>query len=176
MKRINVVGTSGSGKSTFARELAHLLQFDYVEMDELYWKDNWVESNDEELTLAIEKALNKEKWVLDGNYNRMQSIKWKKIDTLIWLDYPFYIVFFRVVKRALIRSVTRKKLWNTNNFETFSKLFSKNSIVLWMITSYPQMKKRYLAIFENSNILPNVKKIRLTSPQMAKRFLEEMKK
>lgn len=176
MKRINVVGTSGSGKSTFARELANLLQFDYIEMDQLYWKDNWVESNDEEFLEAIKNALNKEEWVLDGNYNRMQFVKWKQLDTLIWLDYPFYIVFFRALKRALKRVVTKEKLWKTNNYETFSLLFSKYSIVLWTITSYPQMKKRYLAIFENSNILPNVNKIRLTSPQLAKCFLEEMKK
>ncbi|HDY8086621.1 TPA: (d)CMP kinase, partial [Vibrio vulnificus] len=33
MKRINVIGTSGSGKSTFSRQLASKLKYPYLEMD-----------------------------------------------------------------------------------------------------------------------------------------------
>jgi len=43
MRRINVVGTSASGKSTFARMLAQKLQLDYIELDDLFWLDDWQE-------------------------------------------------------------------------------------------------------------------------------------
>lgn len=48
MKRINVVGTSGSGKSTFSQMLAETLEYPHLEMDAIYWKPNWQESSDDE--------------------------------------------------------------------------------------------------------------------------------
>ena len=47
MKRINVVGTSASGKSTFSKALAQKLGLSYIELDDLFWLDDWVESTDE---------------------------------------------------------------------------------------------------------------------------------
>jgi len=45
--RINVVGTSGVGKSTLARHLAGRLAVPYIEMDRLYWRENWQGTTDE---------------------------------------------------------------------------------------------------------------------------------
>ena len=41
MKRINVVGTSGSGKSHFSSRLAAKLGVPYIEMDAVFWLPNW---------------------------------------------------------------------------------------------------------------------------------------
>jgi len=75
MKKINVVGTSGSGKSTFSRTLATRLGYPYLEMDAMFWKPNWQESTDEEFFAKLNSALSQERWVLDGNYNRTVDIK-----------------------------------------------------------------------------------------------------
>lgn len=56
-KRINVVGTSGSGKSTFARKLAQTMQLPYIEMDKVFWKPNWVEPSNEEFFLSSVSAV-----------------------------------------------------------------------------------------------------------------------
>ena len=42
MRRINVVGTSGSGKTTIGSALAGRLDVPYVELDALAWKPGWV--------------------------------------------------------------------------------------------------------------------------------------
>jgi adenylate kinase family enzyme len=130
MKRINVVGASGSGKTTFSKELAQKLNIEYIEMDRLYWKNDWRGSSDLELLHSIRCALIGDAWVLDGNYNRTQAVKWKHLDTLIWLDFPFYLVFYRVLKRAIKRAITKEKLWDTNNYENFKLLFAgaKNNL------------------------------------------------
>ena len=73
--RINVLGTSGSGKSTFSKKLADKLNVPYVQLDELFWKPNWTESSDEELFPKLEKAVSSDEWVLDGNYTRTIPIK-----------------------------------------------------------------------------------------------------
>src|SRR5215510_10069151 len=69
-ERINVVGTSGSGKSTFARELAELLNLPCYEMDQLFWKSDWHESSDNELFRKVHEVTSRSRWVLDGNYTR----------------------------------------------------------------------------------------------------------
>ncbi len=70
MKKINVIGTTGSGKSTFSRKLADKLSYPCAHMDELFWKPNWVESSDAEFFPKVESFVSKDSWVLDGNYKR----------------------------------------------------------------------------------------------------------
>ena len=55
-KNINVVGTSASGKSTFSKALAAKLNVKYIEMDELFWKPNWQESNNSEFLPKVQAA------------------------------------------------------------------------------------------------------------------------
>lgn len=55
--KINVVGTSGSGKSTVARQLAQKLAVPYIEMDKLYWRPNWQGASDDEFLHLVEQAL-----------------------------------------------------------------------------------------------------------------------
>jgi energy-coupling factor transporter ATP-binding protein EcfA2 len=73
--KINVIGTSGSGKSTFAKALAQQLAIPYIEMDTLFWKPHWTGSSDAELFEKLEQAISQPSWVLDGNYKRSQPIK-----------------------------------------------------------------------------------------------------
>ncbi len=87
---INVVGTSGSGKSTLARRLAHRLELPWIELDRLYWRPNWQGAPDEAFFAAIAAATATPGWVLDGNYNRSRSVKWRAVDLVIWVDYGFW--------------------------------------------------------------------------------------
>ena len=112
--RINVVGTSGSGKSTVGKRIAERLNVPYIQLDELFWKPNWAESTDEELFPKLEKVLSPDEWVLDGNYNRTTSIKWKRVQMVVYLDLPFRIVFYRIIKRSLRRGIRNEELWHGN--------------------------------------------------------------
>jgi len=47
--RINVIGTSGSGKTTFGREQASTLQIPFIELDTIFWEPDWNEPDDSEL-------------------------------------------------------------------------------------------------------------------------------
>jgi adenylate kinase family enzyme len=53
--KVNVIGTSGSGKSTFLKALACALNIPYVEMDRLHWKPNWTESSDDEFSSHLSR-------------------------------------------------------------------------------------------------------------------------
>ncbi|MFV1948345.1 MAG: hypothetical protein ACC633_00240 [Anaerolineales bacterium] len=87
--KINLVGTSGSGKNVFGKQLAEILNFPFVEMDALYWGPDWTGPTDQDLFSRLRKALDSEDWVLDGNYSRTQDIKWERVEVVIWLDFSF---------------------------------------------------------------------------------------
>jgi adenylate kinase family enzyme len=176
LSRVNVVGTSGSGKSTFSRRLASLLGHPHIEMDRLFWEPNWQQPTDEVFFSRVQKALEIESWVLDGNYSRTEPIKWKSAQTVIWIDLPFATTLWQAVKRALVRSVTREELWpGTGNRESFRKsFFSKDSIILWTISMHSKVRERYAARMQDDS-LKHIQFIRLRSRREVESFFAELK-
>lgn len=174
MKKINVVGTSGSGKSTFSKKLASILKAPYIEMDLLFWGPNWTKTPDEIFFDKVEKELNAtQSWVLDGNYSRTTDLKWKYADTVIWLDYPIWLTTTRVTKRAIQRVWSQEELWpGTGNTESFKNMLSKEGIIWWSMSSYRRNKVKYEKLMQGGGY-PQVKFVRLRSPKEADQFLKD---
>ena len=145
-RRINVVGTSGSGKSTFARRLASMRGIPSIEMDALFWKSNWQESTDEEFLPTVQEALVPDAWVLDGNYTRTLPIKWSRTQAVVFLDLPFHQTVYRVTRRAIQRSLSGAELWQKpGTVETLKgTFFSSDSVIWWAITHYHAKRRKYL--------------------------------
>ena len=101
--KINVVGTSGVGKSTLARRLAQELSLPYIEMDALYWLPEWQGTPDDEFYAKLAAALAAPGWVLDGNYNRIRPVKWRAGDLVVWVDSSFW----RTMRQAIWRAAAR---------------------------------------------------------------------
>lgn len=144
--KINVVGSSGSGKSTLGQHLAQELALPYIELDALFWRPNWTPSPDPAFLAHITHALSAPGWVLDGNYDRTRAVKWASVDVVIWLDLPVWRILIQVLTRTLARSLKGDVLW-AGNRETLRKaLFSRDSILLWAITSLKPIRRRYRAV------------------------------
>lgn len=174
--KINVVGTSGSGKSTLSKQLAARLQVPRIEMDRLYWRPNWQGTPDPALFASLEAALvASSAWVLDGNYNRTRSIKWRYADTVVWLDYGFTRTFCQAVGRAVWRAWHGIELWpGTGNRETFrNSFFSRESIVWWTIKTWRPNRQRYLADMLDPQYA-HIRFIRLRNPREARLFLAQI--
>lgn len=174
LQRVNVVGVSGCGKSTFARALATKLNIPYIEIDQLYWLPNWAEPNDDTFFPLVRQALSADKWVLDGNYDRTMPMKLERMTCWIWIDYSFTRNLFQVIGRTLKRNWRRQELWpNTGNRESLARTFSRHSIILWMLTSRKRTRERYFAR-QSDPRLAGVKHVHLRSPAEAKRFLDRL--
>lgn len=169
--KIVIVGSTGSGKTTLGSKLSKLLDIPHVQLDSLFWKPNWCESTNDEFRAKVEEAVSQDKWIIDGNYARNQDITTGNADTIIWLDYPLYKITFRVLKRSIKRVLTKEPLWH-NNRESFRKLFSKDSIVLFAITSYNRKNSRYRIMINDRST--GVKWIRIRNGREYNKLLDQI--
>ncbi|MGY4570471.1 DNA topology modulation protein [Bradyrhizobium pachyrhizi] len=90
MQRVLVMGSSGSGKSTFARRLSAMTGIPTVSIDALFWKPGWVESGRDEFERRMTEAAREPHWIMDGNYMRHGAgeLRRELSDTIIWFDLP----------------------------------------------------------------------------------------
>lgn len=167
MRRVAVVGTTGAGKSTFARRLAAKLGAPHTELDALHWEANWTPAPD--FAARVREALDRPCWVVDGNYNAVQPLVLERADTVVWLDYSFGTKLWRLFRRTLRRALTREILWGTNR-ETFRKAFlSRDSIFVWFFKTHWRQRRRYEARF--AALPPQVTLLRLSEPDEAEALL-----
>jgi adenylate kinase family enzyme len=149
--RIIVIGTTSSGKSTLAETLSQKLDLNFVELDALFWQPNWVGTPDDEFAAKVDAATRSDRWVVAGNYSRTRPITWPRAQLIIWLDYPFLTVFWRLITRTIRRTWTKELLWGTNvdRFWIHFKLWSDESLVTWLFKTYWRRKREIPVLFEN---------------------------
>ncbi len=143
LKRVSVVGTSCSGKTTFAKSLAQILKIKHVQLDAINFLPNWIERPKEEFLDLVEKEAAADVWVFDGNYTRTREIVWQRATAIVWLNYSFPRTFYRSLKRTTHRVFSREELYSGNR-ETFQKAFmSRDSILFWVLKTYHEKRRRY---------------------------------
>ncbi len=87
-KRIMVIGSPGSGKSTFARKLRDKSGLPLFYLDMIKHKPDRTEISSQEFDMKLMEILRHTEWIIDGNYQRTLDIRMKKADTIILFDLP----------------------------------------------------------------------------------------
>jgi adenylate kinase family enzyme len=145
-----------------------------VELDNLHWGPDWTERSEEEFRALTRTAVAGARWVVDGNYRVVRDIVWPRAGAVVWLNYPFRTVLWRVFVRSLQRMTTRKVLWSGNR-ESFRRTFlSRDSILLWVITAYHRRRREYAAL-RASGAFPHIEWIELRGPAETSHFLRGMR-
>lgn len=143
LRRVIVIGTSGSGKTTFAGKLSALLGVKHIQIDAINFLENWQERPPEEFKKLVEQEISANEWIMDGNYSRVRDMTWRRATMLIWLNYSFPVNFYRAVSRTLRRVFLREVLYSGNR-ENFRKAFlSRDSMILWMLKTYRRRRRQY---------------------------------
>ena len=166
MKNYFVVGTSGSGKSTAAKEIAKLLSLKHVEIDDLLWLPNWTKRDPSELQALLQEELTQGSVVIDGNY-ASKGVSPSPGDVIVFLDYPRWLVISRLIRRSLARVILRKDLWSGNR-EEFRFLISPDpelNPILFAYLTHGDRHSRYTKLIQDSTqtenyIIKNPKQLR----------------
>src|SRR5262249_6798609 len=100
MQRVLVIGISGAGKSTFARQLAVSTRLPLIHLDTEFWQPGWKVTERAEWRAKVAKLAEREAWIMDGNYGASLDLRLPRADTLMWFDYPRLLCVWRVLWRV----------------------------------------------------------------------------
>lgn len=169
-KRIVIVGTSCSGKTSLAEQLAEKLRIEHLHLDMLYWRENWQKTPDDVFRAFMADEIKKDEWIIDGNYRITFDMVFPRATVIIWLDLPLPVIFWRGLKRTIRRIIKKEEVCNGNQ-ETFRQSFlSRDSILLWILTSHGYLKRRYEPLFVGEHH-DGLQLVRLKRKRDIERFL-----
>ncbi len=171
--RIAVVGTTGSGKTTLAKQIAQSLAIPHIELDALHWEPNWTEVPNEIFRERVRQAIAPNSWVTDGNYSVVRDLLWPRANTIVWLDYSFPVTFSQLLWRTIRRAITQEPICNGNRESFRLSFFSKDSILLWLLRTYGKNRKKYPPLFQQPEYA-HLEVVRLRSPQATEQWLKSL--
>jgi adenylate kinase family enzyme len=162
-KKILVVGVSASGKSTFSRKLADILNLPLTLMDSIMWKPGWVYAGDEKVVEELRKISTRPEWVIEGYIAKdARTFLFDAADIIIYLDYPRIIPTWRYIKRFLKhRKNSRPELEGSP--EKFSFKFLRTVWMKWEVITLDEFL---------NNIDNKAKIIKFYTPKEAESFLK----
>lgn len=123
--RVLVVGSSGAGKTTMAAALAARLGLPHTELDSLWHGPGWVPRP--QFEADVDAMLATGRWITEYQYRPAKDRLLSQAQAVVWLDHPFLLVAVRLLRRSVVRAVTRRAYWNGN----------RESVAMWLHASHP---------------------------------------
>ncbi len=91
MKKVIVIGSPGAGKSTFSRKLQNITGLPLFYLDMIFHRPDKTTCSAEEFDEKLNRILEQDRWIIDGNYARTLPVRLAQCDTVFWLDYPLEV-------------------------------------------------------------------------------------
>lgn len=169
VKKILVIGCSGSGKSTFTVKLADLTGIKAIHLDRLWWKPNWAEETRENFDQKLCKVFGLDGWIIDGNFSRTLEQRVSQADMVFRFEIGTFACVLGYFKRLISGKLGKKRNDITEgcnerldiSFVKYIIGFSKNNK-----KDTDELLSRY----------PDVKVITFTSRKDANRYINGLKK
>lgn len=166
MERIMIIGCGGAGKSTLARQLGEKTGLPVVHLDKLFWKPGWESLSQEEFDLVHQEAISRERWIIDGNFDRTIPQRLSRCDTVLYLDFSRWACVMGVAKRVLTTYGTVREDMGEGCPERFDLEFLK-----WVWDFNKNKRQKNYRLLEEAE---GVEVIILKNRREVKRFLASL--
>ncbi len=164
MKRVMIVGQPGSGKSTLARQIGRRTGLPVVHVDRIHHLPGWKERpRDEKIAMAMAEQA-KPEWIFEGRLSATFEDRFARADTVIFLDLPLGLRFWRVIKRSVLHYGRTRPDMQEGCPERFSYEFYK-----WIWDTRETGRQKELELLARDT--PEKHKFHLTSPKAVRDFL-----
>ena len=168
MERILIIGCGGAGKSTLARQLGQKLDLPVVHLDSIFWLPGWVEMEKDAFDERVRQELRKDKWIIDGNYNRTMPERLQYCDTVIYLDFSRWACMYGIFKRLLTNIGKTRPDMGAGCKEKVDWEFVK-----WVWNFNKNKRERYYRMLNEAE---GVETIVLKNRRMVNRFLKKLER
>ncbi len=99
MKKVIVIGCPGSGKSTVSRALHNKTGVPLYHLDMMYWNADKTTVKKSVFLERLSAVIEKDEWIIDGNYGSTMELRMAACDTVIFLDYPLDVCLDGIKER-----------------------------------------------------------------------------
>ena len=99
MKKVIVIGCPGSGKSTVSRVLHNKTGIPLYHLDMMYWNADKTTVEKSVFLERLYDVLEKNDWIIDGNYGSTMELRMAACDTVIFLDYSLDVCLDGIKER-----------------------------------------------------------------------------
>jgi len=132
--RIVIMGPSTAGKSTLAQAIGHKLQLPVVYLDQLHHTPNtdWHPRPAEEFLRLQRAAIDKDEWIIEGNYSGLLPERLARATGAIVLDGNRWMRLVRYCRRTLferrragkLEGSTERLKWSMIHWVLFGSRFN----------------------------------------------------
>jgi adenylate kinase family enzyme len=129
-KKIHIIGSVGSGKTTLARNLSTKLSIPHYELDNVVWKRHKprdIKRTNEERDRMLSTIIQSNTWIVEGaHYNEWMFQCFHNADFIIFLDTDYSKRKYRIVRRFILQLLGIEKSNYKPTFEIFRNMFVWN--------------------------------------------------
>ena len=169
MNKIIILGNSGSGKSTFAKQLAEIIKIDYIHLDKLVYLHSWDKPEHENMEKEVQEVLKRDSWIIDGNYLNYAKERFDLCDTIFFLDINRFVCLNSIIKRKKTYKGKQRESRNSNVDEKITLSF-----INWVFFGfYRTSRKKIRNIIKNSS---NKNIVVFKNRKQIKNYLKELGK
>ena len=166
MKRILIIGSNGSGKSTFSFALEEILGLPLVHIDQIYWRDAWEVTPQEEFRQLVLQEAQKDCWIIEGNHIRTLCDRLAFADTLFWFEFAPIVCLWGILCREFrFRGKARPDMPEG----CISRLEISFLRYAWSFN-----RKNRVRIQEALSAAPHVKVIRFTCRRQVEQYIQRL--
>jgi adenylate kinase family enzyme len=149
-KRIHIIGSVGSGKTTLAKLLSKRYNIKYYELDNVVWerhKSGDIRRTDEDRDKYLEQIVNTKSWIIEGAHSQAWVSKsFNNAELIIFLDTPYFVRTIRIIKRYVRQIIGVESANYTPSFIMFKSMFRWNRIF------EKESKPKILKMFQQDKI------------------------
>lgn len=152
--RVAIIGTSGSGKSTFAGALAEATGITRIELDLINWRPGWFNRSreDREAFVAdVAAAASQENWVLAGNYTVSRPAYVNRVTDVVWLNLPRLLIMRQVIARSLARAASGNDVFPGCK-EDWTRMLGPEHPIRWAWETYEKRNREAQDMMERPDM------------------------
>lgn len=164
--RVAIIGSAGSGKTTFAKTLGKLLDRQPTHLDKILWGENWTELTNEQHVQILEPIVNAPTWIIDGMWSKTLDMRYKNATLVVFLDYKPALCAWRAFWRSVKHGGKQRDDLATGCVERVDPQFYK------YILNF--RKGCRLKVVQAQQDYPNVPIISFKNPKQTKAFLTQL--
>lgn len=129
-RKIHIIGSVGSGKTTLAKELSATLNIAYYELDNVVWKrqnSGDIRRTEQQKVDYLNNIILTKAWIIEGVHNEdWVAQSFSNADLIIFLDTNYFIRIYRIIKRFILQKLGLEKSNYKPTFSIFIKMFKWN--------------------------------------------------